>query len=130
VSETTLASETNLAPEIARTGFSDNGIGALAYITFVPAMFFLMLPRYKHRSYVRFHAWQSILLDLAAFTVSLFLSLLAEPALHRGAYYLLNATRVAWGLWFGLWIATSLCALTGRRFHLPLIGRMAERLAR
>jgi uncharacterized membrane protein len=123
-------SETTLASAAPRSGFSDNGIGAMAYITFVPAMFFLMLPRYKRRSYVRFHAWQSILLDLAAFTVSLFLSLLAQPALHRGAYYLLSATRVAWGLWFGLWIATALCALTGRRFHLPLIGRMAERLAR
>ena len=130
MSETTTASETTIPAETTRPGFSDNGIGALAYITFVPAMFFLMLPRYKHRSYVRFHAWQSILLDLAAFTVSLVLSLLAEPALHRGAYYLLNATRVAWGLWFGLWVATALCALTGRRFHLPLNGRLAERRAK
>lgn len=123
-------SEGTLASATPRSGLSDNGIGAMAYITFVPAMFFLMLPRYKHRSYVRFHAWQSILLDLAAFTVSIVLTLLAEPALHRGAYYLLSAARISWGLWFGLWIATSLCALTGRRFHLPLIGRMAERLAR
>jgi uncharacterized membrane protein len=130
VSETTLAAETNLTPETTRPGFSDNGIAALAYVTFVPAMFFLILKRYKNRSYVRFHAWQSIFLDLAAFTVSLVLSLLAQPALHRGAYYLLDATRVSWALWFGLWIATSLCALSGKRFHIPVIGRMAERMAK
>jgi uncharacterized membrane protein len=125
-----IVSETTVASEAARPGFSDNGIAALAYITFVPAMFFLILSRYKHRSYVRFHAWQSILLDLFAFTASLVLTLLAEPALHSGAYFLLGAARVSWGLWFGLWVATSICALSGKRLRIPVIGRMAERLAK
>jgi len=116
--------------ETSRTGFSDNSIAALAYITFVPAMFFLVLPRYKTRSYVRFHAWQSILLNLAAFSASVMLSLLAEPALHRGAYVMLSVTRMAWAIWFGLWIATSLTALNGKRFMIPVIGRMAEKLAK
>jgi uncharacterized membrane protein len=124
VSETTIASAT------ARPGFSDNGIAALAYVTFVPAMFFLILSRYKHRTYVRFHAWQSIFLDLAAFTVSIGLTLLAQPAFHSGGYFLLGAARISWGLWFGLWVATSFCALSGKRFHLPVIGRMAERMAK
>jgi uncharacterized membrane protein len=126
----TIAAETTMPVATARTGISDNAIAALAYITFVPAMFFLVLKRYKHRSFVRFHAWQSILLDLFGFTISFVLTLLAQPALHKGAFFLLSAARVSWGLWFGFWIATALCALTGRRFHIPVLGRMAERLAK
>jgi uncharacterized membrane protein len=130
MSDTSVAAETTIASVTPRTGFSDNGIAALAYVTFVPAMFFLILSRYKHRSFVRFHAWQSIFLDLFAFTLSLVLTLLAEPALHSGAYFLLGAARVSWGLWFGLWVATSLSALMGKRLHIPVIGRMAERMAK
>lgn len=116
--------------ETTRSGFSDNGIAALAYVTFVPAMFFLVLRRYKNRPYIRFHAWQSIFLNLAAFSVSLALTMLAQPALHQGAYYLLSAARVAWALWFGVWIATSLVALNGNRFMIPVLGKMAERMAK
>jgi uncharacterized membrane protein len=117
-------------PETTRSGFSDNTIAALAYISFVPAMFFLVLRRYKSRPYIRFHAWQSIFLNFAAFSISLALSMLAQPALHQGAYYLLSAARVVWAIWFGLWIATSLTALNGKHFSIPVLGKMAERMAK
>lgn len=109
-----------------RSGLSENGIAALAYITFVPAIFFLILPRYNKSSYVRFHCWQSILLNVAAFLVSVVLTLFAQPALHGGAYFILGLTRVMWGVWFGLWIATSISALNGKRFHIPVLGNLAE----
>ena len=112
--------------ERTRSGFSENGIAALAYITFVPAIFFLILPRYNQSKYVRFHCWQSILLNLAAFLVSVVLTLFAVPALRGGAFFLLGLTRVMWGVWFGLWIATSLAALNGKRFHIPILGKLAE----
>jgi len=110
--------------ETTRSGFSENSIAALAYITFIPAILFLILPRYNKSSYVRFHAWQSILLNIVAFVVSVVLSLLAEPALRHGAYFLLGLTRVMWGVWFGLWIA-----LNGRRFKILFIGSLAQRTA-
>jgi len=112
--------------ERTRSGFSENGIAALAYITFVPAIFFLILPRYNQSKYVRFHCWQSILLNVAAFLVSVVLTLFAVPALRGGAFFLLGLTRVMWGVWFGLWIATSLAALNGKRFHIPILGKLAE----
>ena len=115
--------------ETTRSGFSENSIAALAYITFIPAILFLILPRYNKSSYVRFHAWQSILLNIVAFVVSVVLSLLAEPALRHGAYFLLGLTRVMWGVWFGLWIATALTALNGRRFKILFIGSLAQRTA-
>ena len=45
--------------ETSQTAISDNGAGALAYVTVVPAIVFLFLPPYNASSYVRFHAWQS-----------------------------------------------------------------------
>jgi uncharacterized membrane protein len=80
--------------ETTRTNFSENSIAALAYITFVPAILFLILPRYNKSSYVRFHAWQSILLNIAAYVVSFTLTLFAVPALQHGAYFILGLTRV------------------------------------
>jgi uncharacterized membrane protein len=113
--------------ETTRTGFSENSIAALAYITFVPAILFLILPRYNKSSYVRFHAWQSILLNIAAFVVSVILTMLAVPALQHGAFFMLGLSRVMWGVWFGLWIATAMTALNGKRFRIPLLGAIAEK---
>ena len=47
-------------------GLTDNAAGALAYVTIVPAIVFLVMPPYNTSSYVRFHAWQSIFLNIAA----------------------------------------------------------------
>jgi uncharacterized membrane protein len=116
--------------ESTRSEFSENTIAALSYLTFAPAILFLILPRYNKSSYVRFHAWQSILLNIVAFVISVALSLLAEPALKHGAYFILGLVRVMWGVWFGLWIATALTALNGRRFRILFIGPLAERTAR
>lgn len=78
---------------------------------------------------MRFHAWQSILLDITAFVASVVLSLLAEPALKQGAYFISGLARVMWGIWFGLWIWTAIIALTGKRFKIYLIGSIAEKTA-
>jgi uncharacterized membrane protein len=113
--------------ETNRSAFSENGIAALSYITFVPAILFLILPRFNKSSYTRFHCWQSILLDISAFTVSVILSLLAAVALQNGAYFFLGLTRVMWGVWIGLWTSTAVLALHGQRFKIPLIGPIAEK---
>jgi len=51
--------------ESTPTGLSDNSAGALAYVTFIPAIVFLAMPPYNQSPYVRFHAWQSIFLFVA-----------------------------------------------------------------
>ena len=57
-------------PEPTQSGLSDNALGAIAYITVVPAIFFLAVEPYNKKPYVRFHAWQSIMLSVVAFILT------------------------------------------------------------
>lgn len=111
------------------TGLSDNAAGALAYLTFVPAIVFLVLPPYNNSSYVRFHAWQSIFLSAAVFVVSLLLSFVLVFFMVFGPFILEVITRLIWLLWFALWIVCVVKALNGQRFKLPVIGDLAEKQA-
>src|ERR1700675_2130066 len=40
--------------------WDDRVTGALAYLTFIPAVAFLFLKQYQRRTFVRFHAFQSV----------------------------------------------------------------------
>ncbi len=111
------------------SGLSDNAAGAIAYITFVPALVFLFLPPYNASPYVRFHAWQSILLNVTAFLVNTVLSTLAMLALFTGPFGVYTFLRVIWVVWMLLWVVCVVQAVNGKRFKLPLIGNIAEKLA-
>ncbi len=108
-----------------KSGISENSIAALSYISFLPALVFLIIPRYRKSSYVRFHAWQSIELSVLTViaTYAVGISLLYGPFVYMGA---------TWLTWFAsaiVCMATGLQALHGKRSRLPLIGAWAERLA-
>src|SRR5688572_12690344 len=83
--------------------------------------------------YVRFHAAQAItafgLLALLIATLGLMavVSLQVAPAAFHA---LITATGVAWALAFAVWCVATWHAATGRRWRMPLVGRLAERLAR
>ena len=111
----------------ARSGLSDNAASALAYFTFIPAIVFLMTPRYSTSSYVRFHSWQSIFLCVAAFLVNVFLDMLTLMTLFMALFGWL--ARIVLVLWILLWVLCVIQALNGKRFRLPLIGQMAEKLS-
>jgi uncharacterized membrane protein len=105
----------------AQAGLSDNAAGALAYVTIIPAIVFLVVEPYNRNSYVRFHAWQSIFLGIAAIAVNTVLSVIPI---------------VGWvlipfvGLGFlVVWVIALLQALKGKRFKLPLLGEYAEKQA-
>src|ERR1700685_2550697 len=55
----------NFMPETTPPGISENGAGALSYLTIIPAIIFLIMPPYNKSPYVRFHAWQCIFLTIA-----------------------------------------------------------------
>jgi uncharacterized membrane protein len=116
-------------PKSIKSRFSENTIAALSYITFVPAIYFLIIPRYNRSAFIRFHAWQSLLLDAFAVIISLALSGLVLPAMKSEAVIVLGFVRAMWGLWFGLWIATSLSAIRGKEFKIWGIGSFAARQA-
>ncbi len=120
-------------PETNPSGLSDNAAGALAYVTFVPAIVFLVLPPYNASPNVRFHSWQSIFLTIAAIVVGIALGIgfvIVGMLMPFGFY---TISRLIWPLidlaWFILWLLCVLKALNGTRLKLPLIGALAEQLA-
>jgi uncharacterized membrane protein len=113
-------------PEPKKSSFSDNSLGAIAYITVIPAIFFLAISPYNKSAYVRFHAWQSTILTALAFILFMVLGL--HPALttyiefivFMGIYILVL---IVWTL-VSIWCAIR--ALNGTLIKLPLIGKWAE----
>jgi uncharacterized membrane protein len=110
--------------EMTQSGFSDNGAGALAYITFIPAVIFLAIPPYNKSSYVRFHAWQSIFLAVGWVAFFIVLAILSRIPLFGLIIFPLMLV-VDLGM-FILWIVVVLKALNGQRIKLPIIGALAE----
>jgi len=113
------------------TGLSDNGAGALAYITIVPAIVFLVLPPYNTSSYVRFHAWQSIFLNVAAIVIFVGFSILAMLGFIVGFhfYFLFLFRMLIWLGFFIVWLICVLKAVNGERYKLPVIGDLAAKQA-
>jgi uncharacterized membrane protein len=98
---------------------------AIGYLTFAPAAVLLFLPAFRQSRFVRFHAWQSILLWGAFFAgtvIALFLSNVAAAMV-----FLLLGIVASLGMLF-LWAVLSLKAWQGEQFELPLFGPLAARL--
>ena len=112
-----------------QTGLSDNAAGAIAYMTFVPAIVFLLVLPYNRNRYVRFHAWQSLLLNVSTIAISFLLSFLLVIFLVFDADLLVIFKRMVWVGWFVLWLICVVKALNGERFRIPILGALAERLA-
>ena len=104
----------------AQSGLSDNAAGALAYVTIIPAIIFLIVEPYNKNSYIRFHSWQSIFLGIAAFAIS-FINII--PILGQ-IIFLLGMLVL-----FVAWLIVLLKALKGERYKLPIIGDLAEKQA-
>jgi uncharacterized membrane protein len=119
-------------PAAARAGLSENAAAAIAYITIIPAIVFLVLEPYNGMPLVRFHSWQSIGLGAVVFLLQAFISM-CGMALHfiPGILILVGLAHLVVGLCvFLLWLFVILKASKGEWFSLPAIGDFAERLAR
>jgi uncharacterized membrane protein len=112
-----------------RSGISDNAAGAISYFTFIPAIVFLLLPPYKESSYVRFHAWQSVLLCITAFVIDIILGAIALLSLFLGTLALAYTLRIISLFWLILWLVCVIQAMNGKKFRIPLLGSIAEKLA-
>jgi uncharacterized membrane protein len=110
--------------ETTQSGLSDNGAGAIAYITVIPAIIFLVLPPYNKSSYVRFHAWQSIFLTVAWIALFVVLAICARIPLFGLIMFPIMLV-LDLGM-FILWIIVVLKAVNGQRFKIPIIGALAE----
>jgi uncharacterized membrane protein len=106
------------APVATGAGLEDNVAGALAYVTIIPAIVFLVLEPYNRKRFIRFHAFQSILFFVAWVVVGIALSILPYIPL------LWTTVRV---VFFVVLVIAALKAYQGQMFKLPVIGDMAEK---
>lgn len=115
--------------ETTPSGLSDNGAGALAYITFIPAIIFLVMPPYNESSYVRFHAWQSIFLNVAGLII--WVAMVIVTLLSPGFiwFMVLIVRLLIFIALFAAWLICVMKALNGARFRLPVIGALAAKQA-
>lgn len=111
------------------SGLSDNTAGAIAYITFLPAVAFLILVPYKKSAFVRFHAWQSIYLNFLTLVVSYALSFVLAWGGVPGVILAVHVTWLIALFWLLVWAFCAISALYGKRFKLPILGALAERQA-
>jgi uncharacterized membrane protein len=122
----------------SRGGSSNEGLpipeniaAALAYVTIVPAIVFLVLEPFKRNFFVRFHAFQHLFLWIAGFALSIvagILSMLMQliPFMRVLVFPLAGLIGLAW---FFLWILLVVKAYQHELFKLPIIGDLAEQRA-
>jgi uncharacterized membrane protein len=115
--------------EPKQSGISDNAAGAIAYITFLPAVAFLILVPYKKSPFVRFHAWQSVYLNFVTLVLSYVLSYVLQWYGAPGLFLAIPTTWLIALFWVLVWAFCAIKALNGKRFKLPIIGALAERQA-
>lgn len=112
------------------TRLTDNLIAALAYVTFIPAIVFLLIPSLRRSRFIRFHSWQSILFTVGTVLVALVVRMLFSLFLLIPAIGFLMAwlsmTVVTLGVAI-LWLVLLIKALQGEAFYLPLIGSLVEK---
>ena len=108
----------------------DNLIAALAYVTFIPAIVFVLIEPFKRNRFIRFHSFQSIFLTLATILIAIALRILFSvlvliPLLgHLLAWLVIPVALLGWGI---LWLVLLVKALQGETFKLPLLGSLAEK---
>lgn len=108
-------------PAPAQSGLSDNAAGALAYVTIIPAIIFLIVEPYNKNAFVRFHSWQSIFFGIAFVAVHIVLGII--PVIGWLILALLDLAFLV------VWVILLLKALKGERWELPIIGKFAAQQA-
>lgn len=110
----------------------ENVAGALAYVTFIPAILFLTLVPYRKNHFVRFHSAQCLLLWVTGLLTSVVLKLAGlalfgiprAGALFVVLLYILSTLAVV-----TIWAVLFVKALQGEAFPLPVLGALAEQYA-
>jgi uncharacterized membrane protein len=121
------AGQGTIAAAPAAAGLTDNVAGALAYMTIIPAIVFLVLEPFNRKRFIRFHAFQCLFFAIAWTVLWIGLSFVAHIP------FLGWATVIIWPLiglvGFVIWLVLVLKAYQGQMFKLPVIGDMAEQQA-
>lgn len=106
-------------------------LGAVAYVGILPAVLLLAIPATRKRAFVRFHAWQALLLLAAtvlagiAVKIAFLIFSFVPMAGFLFSWLLLGVVSIAVVI---LWLVLIVKALQGEAYVLPLIGPMSMRL--
>ena len=117
--------------ESSSTGLDPHVAAALAYLA-GPFSGVLILLAERTSSYVRFHAWQSVIgLGGLGLIVALLLGLAFASVIVSATAFraLLITTWIVWVAWILVWAVCVLKAFTRRRWKLPIAGAYAERFS-
>jgi uncharacterized membrane protein len=120
------------AAPVSAGGLSENSAAAIAYLTFIPAIIFLVLEPYNKMPLVRFHSIQCLALCVVAFVLHIGVMIVAI-ALHiiPLMWILTSLLHVAVTLVIFLaWLIAIIKASKGEWYKLPIIGNFAEKTAR
>ncbi|MGH9651889.1 MAG: hypothetical protein ACRD6B_00260 [Bryobacteraceae bacterium] len=121
------AAEATASPAGAQAaGLSTNAASALCYLFgFITGIIFLVLGPYNQNKTVRFHAFQSIFLNVAGIVFFIIWGIITT--LTSGFAALLYPL---WALaWFALWLYLLFTAYNGKTVTLPVIGEFARKQA-
>jgi uncharacterized membrane protein len=119
------------AEHLNATSTQEALLGAVAYLTFIPAALFLAIPAFKNKSFLRFHAWQSlffagITLVLGAAMRLIFAILSFVPFI--GFLFAWLSVGLLFLAVVVLWAVLVVKAGQGQAYELPWLGQFAARL--
>jgi uncharacterized membrane protein len=102
--------------EQSSTGLDENVAGFLCYLLgFITGIVFLVVE--KKSRFVKFHARQSTITFLSLFVISLILGFIPIIALLVYPIWILSLV---------LWLLLMIKALQGKRYSLPIVGKVVE----
>ena len=107
-------------PQAAGEGLSDNAAAAIAYITIIPAIIFLVMAPYNTKPFIKFNAFQCLGLAVVGFVVS-FVNII--PILGQIIYAVFLLVML---------VTVILCIINasqGKVFKIPVIGNFAAQQA-
>ena len=112
----------------AAGGLSDNVAGALAYVTVIPAIVFLLIDPFKTIRFVRFHLLQSIVFSLTAFVLQFAVTIVSIALSFAGLGMIMGLVGPLIGMGiFVLWVVLVIKAYQDQEFQLPVIGDLAAK---
>ena len=114
-------------PGAAAAGMTDNAASALCYVLgLVTGILFLVLAPYNQNKTIRFHAFQSIFLNVGWILFWMVFNIVFA-ALHM--FSLLFLSPLIGLVFFVLWIYMIISAYQGKTVVLPVIGPIAQKQA-
>jgi uncharacterized membrane protein len=114
------------AQPFSAPGMGDNVAGALCYLFgFITGIVFLVLAPYNQSKFVRFHAFQSIFLNIGYIVV--WLGFMILGILTHGLAFLLNL--LLFPVVLIIWLYMMYSAFNNKKVKIPVIGDLAEKQA-